>query len=128
MSNIEYLKQFFIKYHLDGKITVKYTGDTPDDEDMSNITFENGNCIKMNDVTFAIDSQLDPEVVKQWMELGKDKISLIEWIQSGDAYRFKDIDTKEMDEYKEEITELMEQVKDKINQTFSFQDSEEDED
>ena len=49
MKNIEYLKCFFKKHSLNGRVKVKY--DKPcQDEYMTDIEFENGDIVNINDV------------------------------------------------------------------------------
>lgn len=120
MKNIEYLEEFFRKHKLSGKINVKYTSSTPIDEYMSDIVFENGDVININDVIFDIDSGFPNDVYEQWMESRKKKdMRLIEWIQTNTHYIPKDMyDTSSVDAYQNELKEIINEVKENINRVF----------
>ena len=65
MKNIDYLELFFRKHNLSGKITVNYSSSVAMDEYMTDIIFENGDVININDVIFDIDSEFPPDVFEQ---------------------------------------------------------------
>lgn len=133
MRNIDYLEQFFKKHGLSGRITVKYTSPTPDDDYMSDIVFENGNTININDVIFDIDSEFPNDVAEMWMEVKKENdISLVEWIQTNINYIPKFMDRSSIDQYQKELTDLFDGVKETIQSIFELEiddgDSDSDED
>lgn len=126
MKNIEYLEQFFRKHNLKGKIKVKYDR-SGQDEYMTDIIFENGDMVNINDVIFDIESDLEPDVVKQWLKSKKDNdISLMEWIQTDNQY-MPEFDNTAMKEYQREIESIWNDVKERIDRVFELQDDEVDE-
>ena len=123
MKNIDYLELFFRKHNLSGKITVNYSSSVAMDEYMTDIIFENGDVININDVIFDIDSEFPPDVFEQWIKVKREEdISLLEWIQTNTHYIPKDIDTSSIEEYQKTLTSLMEEVKQNINKVFQFDD------
>ena len=91
MRNIEYLEQFFRKHKLSGKVKVKYDPPITVDDYMSDIVFENGDIININDIIFDIDSDFPEDLVEQWLEdKRKNDISLVEWVQENPNYFPKD--------------------------------------
>ena len=126
MANIKYLEQFFRKHNLKGKIKVKY--DKPDQDGyMTDIIFENGDKMHISDVIFDIESDLEPDVVKQWLKSKKDNdISLMEWIQIDNHY-MPEFDNTSMKEYQKEIESIWNDARKKIDKMFELQDDEDDE-
>lgn len=123
MKNIDYLELFFRKHNLSGKITVNYSSSVAMDEYMTDIIFENGDVININDIIFDIDSEFPPDVFEQWIKVKREEdISLLEWIQTNTHYIPKDIDTSSIEEYQKTLTSLMEEVKQNINKVFQFDD------
>jgi len=123
MKNIDYLDSFFRKHHLSGKITVNYTSPVAVDENMTDIVFENGDVININDVIFDIDSEFPADVFDQWIEVKRNEdISLREWIQTNTCYIPKNIDTSSVEEYQKTLTSLIEEVKQNIDKVFQFND------
>jgi len=120
MKNIEYLEEFFRKHKLSGKINVKYTSSMPIDEYMSDIIFENGDVISINDVIFDIDSEFPNDVYEQWIAFKRNNdISLVEWIQTDTHYIPKELlDRSSIEEYQKEMTTIVEDVKESINKIF----------
>ena len=103
MTNINYLELFFKKHKLSGKITVKYSSPVALDEYMTGIVFENG------------------DVVKQWMEAKKgNDISLVDWLQTNKQYMPKDFDTSSIEEYRKELTDIVNGVKQSIDKVFQI--------
>ena len=133
MKNIEYLELFFKKHDLSGRVTVKYTSPVNDDDYMSDIVFDDGVTIHINDVIFDIDSDLPPDVAKMWMQVKKEKdISFPEWIQTDINYIPKFMDRSSVEEYQKELTTIFDDVKDTIDSIFKLDvddgDSDSDED
>lgn len=132
MKNIDYLELFFRKHKLSGKITVKYSSPVALDDYMTDIVFENGDIININDVIFDIESDFPDDVFEQWIEVKREKdISLVDWIQTNTHYMPKDLmDRSSVEQYQNELTELVDNVKENINKIFQFApdegDSEED--
>lgn len=124
MKNIQYLEQFFRKHNLKGKIKVKYDK-SGQDEYMTDIIFENGDAVNINDVIFDMESDLEPDVVKQWLKSKKDSdISLMEWIQTDNHY-IPEFDNTAMKEYQREIESMWNDAKEKIDRVFELQDDDE---
>lgn len=124
MKNIEYLEQFFRKHDLKGKIKVKYDK-SGQDEYMTDIIFENGDVMNINDAIFDIESDLEPDVVKQWLKSKKDNdVSLMEWIQTDNHY-IPEFDNTAMKEYQREIESMWNDAKEKIDRVFELQDDDE---
>lgn len=119
MTNINYLEQFFKKHNLSGKITVKYSSPIKTDDYMTDIVFENGDVININDIIFDIESDFPNDVYEQWMESKKDNdISLIEWIQTNKQYIPKDFDTSSIEAYYKGLSDIINDVKQSIDKVF----------
>lgn len=129
MKNIEYLEAYFRKHKLSGKIKVKFSSPSATDDTMSDIVFENGDVITINDVIFDIESDFPEDVVTQWMEeKRKNDISLVDWIQSNTHYMPKDIDRTSVIEYQNELTSIVDDIKKNINSIFQLDTEEGDSD
>ena len=124
MKNIEYLGAFFRKHKLSGKIKVKFSSSTAIDDYMTDITFENGNVVNINDIIFDIDSELPDDVFDKWIEERTEGMSLSDWIQTDKLYIPKEIDTSSVDEFQKEITGLFDEVKESIHKVFELQPDE----
>lgn len=123
MKNIEYLEEFFRKHNLSGRVTVRYSSPEPDDEHMSEVVLENGSTIGMNDVIFDIESDFPEDVFTQWMESRKtDDTGLMEWIGTDNRYIPGNIDRSSVDAYREEMADLIDEVKKSIQSVFEFED------
>ena len=119
MKNIEYLEAFFRKHNLSGKIKVDYDYPIADDDYMTDITFENGDVINIQDVIFDIESEFPEDIFEKWMEAKREKdISLMDWIQTDIMYIPKDMDTSSVEEYKKEMIEIVENIKEGITKMF----------
>jgi len=132
MKNIEYLETFFRKHNLSGKIKVKYSSPVPSDDYMSDIVFENGDVISINDVIFDIISDFPNDVYDQWIKSKKENdISLMEWIQTDKSY-IPNItgDMTTIEEYQNEMRTIVDDVKKNIDKLFQTEtddgDNEED--
>lgn len=119
MENIEYLTLFFKKHNLSGEIRVRYDGvDEPDDDFMTDIIFENGDVININDIIFDIDSELSEDIIWQWLEYKKtNEISLMDWLISPETNYIPNIDDDDP-EIKKEIIDIVEDIKNNINFVF----------
>ena len=132
MKNIDYLELFFRKHKLSGKVTVKYSSPVANDDYMTDIVFENGDVININDVIFDIESDFPDDVFDQWMISRKENdISFMDWMQTDTHYIPKDmIDKSSVEQYQKELTTLVDSVKESINKIFQMEpddgDSEED--
>ena len=117
---MNYLELFFKKHKLSGKITVKYSSPLRIDEYMSDIVFENGDTININDIIFDVESDFPDDVLKQWMESKKENdISLMDWIQTNKSYIPRDIDTSSVKEYHRELESIVNEVKQSIEKVFT---------
>ena len=77
---------------MSGKLTVKYDSPGVIDDYMTDIVFENGDVMNINDIIFDIDSDFPEDVVEQWLESKRQNdISLIDWIQENPNYFPKNI-------------------------------------
>lgn len=122
MRNIEYLEQFFRKHKLSGKVTVKYDSPGAIDDYMTDIVFENGDVININDIIFDIDSDFPEDVVEQWLESKRQNdISLIDWIQTNVNYFPKNIDTSSVRNYQIEMESIVNEMKKSINKVFELE-------
>lgn len=122
MKNIDYLELFFKKHKFSGRVTVKYTSPVVNDDYMSDIVFENGVTININDVIFDIESEFPDDVVKMWMKVKKEKdISLMDWIQTDIKYMPDFMDRSSVDEYQKEMTTLFDEVKQTIQSLFELE-------
>ena len=130
MKNIEYLEKFFRKHNLSGKIKVTYSSPIADDDYMSDIVFENGDVIGINDVIFDIDSEFPNDVYEQWIDVKRNiDISLMDWIQTNTNYIPKKLlDRSSIEEYQKELTTLVDDVKENINKMFKIDTDEGDSD
>lgn len=119
MKNLDYLETFFKKHNLSGKVTVKFTSPIALDEYMSDIIFENGDKISINDVIFDVESELPDYIFHKWMDEKKQTdIALIDWMKTSTIGLPKDIDISSVTQYQNELTELFEDVKENINALF----------
>ena len=122
MKNIDYLEQFFKKHNLSGKIKVKYSFPTVEDDYMTDIVFTNGDVININDVIFDIDSEFPNDVFNQWIVAKrKTDMSLMDWMLANKYDIFKDIDTSSVQEYQNEMTEIVDNVKKSIGSVFELE-------
>ena len=129
MKNINYLEVFFKKHKLSGKIKVKYSSPTTIDEYMTDIIFENGDVVNINDIIFDIESDLPEDMYHKWMESRKENdMSFAEWIQTDNHYMPDDIDTTSVKEYQQEMTVVVDGVIDAINTVFKLETDEGDSD
>ena len=121
MKNIDYLECFFKKHNLSGKVTVRYTSRVVIDDYMSEVEFENGDIIDINDIIFDIDSDLPADVAEQWMASKKENdISLSEWIQTNTHYLPKSLmDRSSIENYQKEMEDLFDYVKKIIDSVFN---------
>ena len=121
MKNIDYLECFFKKHSLSGKVTVRYTSRVVIDDYMSEVEFENGDIIGINDIIFDIDSDLPADVAEQWMVSKKENdISLSEWIQTNTHYLPKSLmDRSSIENYQKEMEDLFDDVKKTIDSVFN---------
>ena len=121
MKNIDYLECFFKKHNLSGKVTVRYTSRVVIDDYMSEVEFENGDIIDINDIIFDIDSDLPADVAEQWMASKKENdISLSEWIQTNTHYLPKSLmDRSSIENYQKEMEDLFDDVKKIIDSVFN---------
>ena len=121
MKNIDYLECFFKKHSLSGKVTVRYTSRVVIDDYMSEVEFENGDIIGINDIIFDIDSDLPADVAEQWMVSKKENdISLSEWIQTNTHYLPKSLmDRSSIENYQREMEDLFDDVKKTIDSVFN---------
>ena len=122
MKNIEYLEHFFRKHNLSGKIKVKYSYPTNEDDYMTDITFTNGDVININDIIFDIDSDFPNSVFDQWIVAKrKTDMSLMDWMLTNKYDIFKDIDISSVQEYQNEMTEIVDNVKKSISSVFELE-------
>jgi len=100
------------------------------DDYMSDIIFEDGTVININDIIFDIISLLPEDVVEQWLEARKDKpgLSLSEWMKTDIHYCPKNIDTSSVKEYQKELTVLIDNVKQTIENVFTMAEDDGDSD
>lgn len=128
MKNIDYLELFFKKHNLSGRITVKYSSRTAIDDYMSDVTFENGENVSINDIIFDIDSDLPDDIFDKWIEARKENdISLPEWIQTDMHYLPKDMDTSSVEEFQKEVTTIIDDVKQAMDTIFKLDPGDSDE-
>ena len=115
MKNIEYLTKFFKKHILSGKIKARYIGSiTTEDEYLSEIVFEDGTILKMNDIIFDIDSDLPVGVFEQWIKSGD--INFPEWIQKSNY--IPDINTSSVKQFQTEMVEIVNDMKQQVSSMF----------
>ena len=126
LRNIDYLEQFFRKHKLSGKVTVKFTSPVAYDEYMSDIVFDNGDTISINDIIFDIESEFPNSVVEQWLVAKKENnISLMEWFQSNKYDMFANIDKSSITDYQNEMNSIFDEVKNSINKIFEMEPDDE---
>ena len=115
MKNIEYLTKFFKKHNLSGKITARYIGSTTtEDEYLSEIIFEDGTILKMNDIIFDIDSDLPVGVFEQWIKSGA--INFPEWLQTSNY--IPDINPSSVKQFQTEMEEIVNDMKQQVSSMF----------
>lgn len=117
---------------MSGKVKVKYDSPIAVDDYMSDIIFENGDIVNINDIIFDIDSDFPEDIAEQWMETKrKNNISLIDWIQENSNYFPKDMDTSSVKSYQIELENIVNDMKTQITKMFELKeddgDSDEDE-
>ena len=118
MTNIDYLEQFFRKHKLSGRINLKFSSIVRD-EYISDIVFENGDVININDIIFDIESDLPDDLFDKWMNSRKENdISFQEWIQTDIHYVPKELDRSSIEEYQKEMNILVDDVKKAIENVF----------
>lgn len=122
MKNIDYLELFFKKHNLSGKIKVKFSSQSALDEYMTDIVFENGDVVNINDIIFDIESEFPSDVYDKWIEAKKESgISLMDWVQTDIHYIPKDMDTSSVEYFQKEMTTVFDEVKQTINKVFEFE-------
>jgi len=122
MSNLEYLEEFFKKHNLSGKIKVRYSSTIQMDEYMTDIIFENGDVININDIIFDIESELPEDIIWSWLISKKEKdIGLSDWMQTDTHYIPKDMDTSSVKDFQNEMATLVDDVKKSINTIFELE-------
>ena len=120
MKNIDYLELFFKKHNLSGKVKVRFSSIIATDDYISEIEFDDGLVVSINDIIFDIESEFPDDFVKQWMEDKKDNdVSLIDWVQTHTNYIPKELDTSSVREYQPELEGIVNDVKDTINKLFA---------
>ena len=120
MKNIDYLELFFKKHKLSGKVKVRFSSIIATDEYISEIEFDDGLIISINDIIFDIESEFPDDFVKQWLEDKKSNdVSLIDWVQTHTNYIPKALDTSSVREYQSELEGIVNDVKDTINKLFA---------
>jgi len=129
MKNIDYLELFFRKHNLSGKIKVKYSSPHPNDDFMTDIEFENGDVININDVIFDIESEFPNDLFDKWITVKRENdISFIDWMQTNTHYVPNDIDKSTVKDYQTELEEIVKDVKRNINSLFELEVDEGDSD
>lgn len=89
---------------------------------MTDIVFTNGDVININDVIFDIDSEFPNDVFNQWIVAKrKTDMSLMDWMLANKYDIFKDIDTSSVQEYQNEMTEIVDNVKKSIGSVFELE-------
>ncbi len=122
MKNIDYLELFFRKHKLSGKIKVKFSSPIASDDTMTDITFENGDVANINDIIFDIESQFPEDLFNKWMEVKRQtNISFTDWMKTDIHYIPSDIDTSSVTEFQQEMTEIIDNVKNSINSIFELE-------
>ena len=93
---------------------------------MSDIVFDNGDIISINDIIFDIESEFPNSVVDQWLIAKKEKdISLMEWFQSNKYDMFANIDKSSIIDYQNEMNSVFDEVKNNINKIFEMEPDDE---
>lgn len=122
MKNIDYLELFFKKHNLSGKIKVKFSSQSALDEYMTDIVFENGDVVNINDIIFDIESEFPSDVYDKWIVAKKESgISLMDWVQTDINYMPKNMDTSSVEYFQKEMTTVFDEVKQTINKVFEFE-------
>lgn len=89
---------------------------------MTDIIFENGDVININDIIFDIESDFPEDVIDTWLEeKRKNDISLVDWIQTDTHYITRNIDRSSVEEFQKEMTGLVDDVKKSINKIFELE-------
>lgn len=131
MKNIDYLELFFRKHNLSGKIKVKFSSPIASDDTMTDIIFENGDIVNINDIIFDIESEFPEDLFDKWMEIKRQNdISFIDWIQTDIKYVPSNIDKSSSEQYHKEMDEIFKDVIKNINTVFDMEpdDGDSDED
>ena len=93
---------------------------------MSDIVFDNGDTISINDIIFDIESEFPNSVVEQWLVAKKENdISLMEWFQSNKYDMFANIDKSSIIDYQNEMNSIFDEVKNSINKIFEMEPDDE---
>ena len=122
MKNIDYLTEFFKKHNLTGKVRIKYSSSIILDEYISDIIFENGDVVNINDIRFDIDSDFPNDIFDQWIIIRrKEDISLLDWLKNNTHYFPKNIDNSSVEEYKKELESVVDEIKENINKLFQME-------
>lgn len=122
MKNLEYLECFFKKHNLKGNAKIKYTNYV-DDDNISEVTLDNGITMSIDDIRFDIDSLLDSDVGKTWMDVHKESgIGFREWMETDNHYMPKNIDTSSIDEYHKEMENIVNGLKETVDKIFILDD------
>ena len=129
MKNIDYLTEFFKKHNLTGKVRIKYSSSIILDEYISDIIFENGDVVNINDIRFDIDSDFPNDIFDQWIIIRREEdISLLDWLKNNTHYFPKNIDNSSVEEYKKELESVVDDIKENINKLFQMETDEGDSD
>ena len=122
MKNIDYLTEFFKKHNLTGKVRIKYSSSIILDEYISDIIFENGDVVNINDIRFDIDSDFPNDIFDQWIIVRREEdISLLDWLKNNKHYFPKNIDNSSVEEYKKELESVVDDIKENINKLFQME-------
>ena len=122
MKNMDYLTEFFRKHNLTGKVRIKYSSSIILDEYISDIIFENGDVVNINDIRFDIDSDFPNDIFDQWIiTRRKEDISLLDWLKNNKHYFPKNIDNSSVEEYKKELESVVDDIKENINKLFQME-------
>lgn len=122
MKNIDYLTEFFKKHNLTGKVRIKYSSSIILDEYISDIIFENGDVVNINDIRFDIDSDFPNDIFDQWIIIRREEdISLLDWLKNNTHYFPKNIDNSSVEEYKKELESVVDEIKENINKLFQME-------
>ena len=129
MKNIDYLTEFFKKHNLTGKVRIKYSSSIILDEYISDIIFENGDVVNINDIRFDIDSDFPNDIFDQWIIIRREEdISLLDWLKNNTHYFPKNIDNSSVEEYKKELESVVDDIKENITKLFQMETDEGDSD
>ena len=122
MKNIDYLTEFFKKHNLTGKVRIKYSSSIILDEYISDIIFENGDVVNINNIRFDIDSDFPNDIFDQWIIVRREEdISLLDWLKNNTHYFPKNIDNSSVEEYKKELESVVDDIKENINKLFQME-------